>query len=113
MFTGRDYHHVFEEACTDLAQGGFDQEAVRGKLTRIECTLWEAIRGVFFISAVLIVLPPIGLAWYLNRPQSEGLVPSLWFGAAYLAMAVIVYAVMRLVFFFEVSRHITGRRFGA
>jgi hypothetical protein len=110
-FTGHDYHLAFEEACAKLPFER-DPDAVRSELEGIEWILWEAIRGVFFYVAVLtgglIVLPVLYL---LNSEKS--LIPVLIATLVMLIIATGVYWLCRLVFRFEITAHVKGRRFGS
>ncbi|MAY61563.1 MAG: hypothetical protein CML29_05070 [Rhizobiales bacterium] len=108
-FTGRDYQEAFDEACRELAQTK-DEDIIRAKLSWLEMTLWEAIRGALAmgcsLSSALVVLP----LTYLAKPET-------WVGyclgvVGWLLLSAGLFGVLRLLLWSEVTRHITGRKFG-
>lgn len=109
-FDGRDYHHSFEEACKKLPYVR-DSDEVRAELEGIEWQLWEAVRGVFFygtvLTAGLIVLP---IAYALDSPKS--FVGGMIAFVAIALLATALYWLFRFIFWEQISRHVTGRKFG-
>lgn len=110
-FNGRDYHAAFEDACATLPFET-DEGEVRDKLAGLEWILWEAVRGVFFYAAVFVgaaIVLPVQFAlverdnWLLNAV----------FLIAMITIAFAAYWVFRLIFHFEVSIHVKGRKFGS
>lgn len=111
MFDGRSYHLEFEEACEKLVYEN-EIDEVRLALMGIEWVLWEAIRGVFFLTSVILSLL-ITLPFAGTIKETMG---TFW-GATVIVSFVIVaalaiYCLMRIVFWAEISRHLTGRKFG-
>lgn len=51
-FTGLDYNQAFEEACEELPYVR-DRDEVMSRLLSLEWILWEAIRGLFFLSSLV------------------------------------------------------------
>jgi hypothetical protein len=112
MFSGPDYHREFEQACDELAEMRHPKEDVRNTLIGIEWVLWEAIRGVFGYAAFAISLPALGLYRYLVGYSETWSLQTLIEAASFLVLAGVVYGVLRAIFFFEISRHVKGRKFG-
>ena len=110
MFSGVEYNNDFEEACQDLAVER-DPRQVRQRLMNIEWVLWDAIKGVFIqissILACLIVLP----LTYLMSPDRSWVV-AIGGLLTFLILGTLIYWVCRIVFYFEISRHVRPRSFG-
>lgn len=110
-FSGVDYHAAFEEACEKLARVR-DADEVRSDLEGIEWILWEAIRGVFFLASIIA-------AWFIVVPVFYFLVDEKTFVAFAIEIAIVImlaaalYWLLRLVFHFEIAKHVKGRRFGS
>lgn len=110
-FTGRDYHAAFEEACATLPLER-EEDGVRSRLEGLEWVLWEAIRGVFLIAAVIIgavAVLPVRLA----IGERENWISNAICLAAALVVAFAAYWMFRLIFHVEVSAHVKGRKFGS
>ncbi len=113
MFTGRDYHHAFEEARDELAGRLLDRDEVLGKLVGLEWTLWEAMRGAMLLTgsiAGLIVTVPI--SYLVSQSGNSGWPIMALLFALWLAIAVGLYWIFRFVVYVEITRHVKGRRFG-
>lgn len=112
-FDGRDYHQLFEEACSNLKHLDEDVES-RHSLEGIEWVLWEAIRGVFFYVAItvpLIVFAFLELAFDITEKMSTSATIAYW-TIVTIFPALFIYWLLRFVFWHEISRHVKGRTFG-
>jgi len=112
-FDGRDYHQAFEETCSNFRQFGGGLDA-RDSLEQNEWMLWEAIRGVFFYAAILIstlILVLIELIFNLKDKMSvfENMV---YLAIVIIPTALVIYWLLRFIFWCEISRHVRGRNFG-
>lgn len=111
MFDGRDYHRKFEEACVTLAAWTPESE-VRSEFDQVEWILWEAIRGVFFLTSAI---PAIAIAALLGQLLLQQ-VGCVWHAVIVLIaaslFATVGYWLLRFVFWAEISRHVQSRKFG-
>lgn len=109
--TGLDYNQAFEEACEELPNVR-DQDEVRSRLLNLEWILWEAIRGVFFLSSLV---SGFLIAWLISSLLPED-INSFIKGAIFLIFVVLLtlpgYWLLRLMLWHQISRHIKGRKFG-
>jgi hypothetical protein len=110
MFDGRDYHRAFEKAIDNLTGKVLDRDDTLGQLVSLEWTLWEAIRGPVIVTrnmmAMIIIIP----AAYLFR--DSGWVGGVVLVVAYFVLIVGLYWLFRFAAYWEISRHVKGRRFG-
>lgn len=110
MFSGPEYQKEFESACGALV-GEDDPVQVRRVIMNVEWVLWEATRGVFGSIALTMACLIVGLpAFLLDLPKS------LLAGATVLvlvaAITIGIYWLCRLIFHWEIARHVVGRKFG-
>lgn len=113
MFDGRDYHQTFEEARDELAGKTMDRDDVLGQLVSIESTLWEAVQGAMIVTgniAALILVAPIAyLTW---QSDNSGWIASALCVALWLTVTFGLYWIFKFVAYYEIGRHVKGRRFG-
>lgn len=109
--SGRDYHQAFDEACEELPNLS-NQDEVKLRLLYLERIIWEAIRGVFFLSSLA---SGFLIAWLISSLLPED-TNSFIKGTIFLIFVVLLtlpgYWLLRLMFWHQISRHIKGRRFG-
>lgn len=113
MFDGRDYNSAFEEARDKLADCTLDRDEVLGHLVGIEWTLWEAIRGAMIMTgniAALFAIAPI--AFFAWQSGQQGWIAGSVCIALWLTVSIGLYWIFKFVAFFEITRHVKGRKFG-
>jgi hypothetical protein len=110
MFNGSDYHREFEETLGNLTGRVLDQDDVLGQLVGLEFTLWEAVKGAALVTGQLLATLFIVPAIYLLR--DAGWVWIAACGVVYLVVITGVYWLFKLAAYWEISRHVRGRRFG-
>ncbi len=110
-FDGRDYHQAFEDARAELVYET-DPDVISGKLEHVEWVLCEAIRSVFFWFSLALgglIGLPVG---YILRQNDQLFLAAIVSCVLLTVVATAAYWMLRLFFYFEVSRHIQGRTFG-
>jgi hypothetical protein len=113
MFDGRDYHQAFEEACDQLTGRVLDRNEVLGQLVGIEWTLWEAVRGAMIVVSNIITLIAIAPIAYVAWPTgNSSWIVGMIFVVLWGAVAFGIYWIFRLTAYYEIARHVKGRRFG-
>ena len=113
MFDGRDYHQAFEEACDQLTGRVLYRNEVLGQLVGIEWTLWEAVRGAMIVVSniiALITIAPIAYAAWSTGNSSW--IAWMIFVVLWSVVAFSIYWIFRLTAYYEIARHVKGRRFG-
>ena len=113
MFDGRDYHQAFEDARDKLTGRVLDRDEVLGQLVGIEWTLWEAIRGAMIITgniaALILIAPAAYLTW---QTGNSGWVVGVLFVGLWLTVTIGLYWIFKFAAYYEIARHVKGRRFG-
>jgi len=113
MFDGRDYQESFQNALNELTSEGVDRDVVLGQLVGIEFTLWEAIRGAMILTgniAALMIIAPV--AYLAGQTSGERWVMGVVCVVAWLLITFALYWIFKFAVYYEIGRHVKGRRFG-
>ena len=111
MFNGHSYKQEFDDACETLAFER-DPAQIRRTLISVEWVLEEAIRGVFFLQALLqTVATMAAIGWLFSINTMDWQVTAIFYAVG-LAVFLSNYWLSKFALWYEISRHLKPRRFG-
>lgn len=111
MFNGKSYKQEFDDACETLAFER-DPAQIRRTLVSVEWVLAEAIRGVFFLQALLqTFVTMVAIGWLLSINSMDWQLEAIFYAVG-LAMFLSIYWLSKFALWHEISRHLKPRRFG-